>query len=552
MNNQAIRFSSIKDFFDKKNEILLYKMVVPYTDTYLVSFKKLKKVEILDENNQVIISSNDSFKIDLVKNQIVIVKLYKDSSIHADIKVTSLSFKAVAPYEPINVVNTKKFKTHGDNLKDPLQEVEISATKRDDKKGIYINCNNPEKLTSDDIGKALSRVDITNKKVFFTFEHNNLDTPFYYGYQVKNTGKEDLYITMLNFGLHLEGAGCWLGEKEWIDFYNVNFRYDENMSDKQKKSFVDYFNFTNKYKAPRYQPITYRIPSGKYIYVMCGTTIDAYKHINVYKSANKLICGGCSNAAILFDVIGQAEGAFYVYDNVNQIKNNTTHQGYVVKRNDHEFGAQYVGYDNCHGVVDTYFTATFNDATKSQDIPVTYVNYYANSLPEKHEPYMELKESKHRQHNRFWVTHANNQGCSEAIGSDMTKYYTINEKGEEIVIDKEHLDGRGELANVGNWMMDYMDYFTFVNQGDKDREIIINMKNTGSLCVLVKNINGKVIKSTPMFTIMHSSADGEEYSIKKDFNYKVTIKAHSIKQFIVEYNLLANSCGYVKHTVTLK
>ena len=55
-----------------------------------------------------------------------------------------------------------------------------------------------------------------------------------------------------------------------------------------------------------------------------------------------------------------------------------------------------------------------------------------------------------------------------------------------------------------------------------------------------------------MFTIMQKVDKGIEYHINDDFNYTVKVKAHSIIQFYVEYNLLANSCGNVVHKVTLK
>ena len=97
-----------------------------------------------------------------------------------------------------------------------------------------------------------------------------------------------------------------------------------------------------------------------------------------------------------------------------------------------------------------------------------------------------------------------------------------------------------------------MDYFTFVNQGDEDREVTINLKNTGSVCVFLRDKNGKPIKSSAMFTIMQKVDKGEEYHIQNDFTYTFKVKAHSIKQFIMDYNLLANSCGYVVHKVTLK
>ena len=134
----------------------------------------------------------------------------------------------------------------------------------------------------------------------------------------------------------------------------------------------------------------------------------------------------------------------------------------------------------------------------------------------------------------------------------MTRYITVNQEGRTIVIDNDHLDGHGNVTNLGNWMVDYLDCFTFVNQGDQDREININMINTGSLCVFVRDKHGKVKLGSPMFTIMQKENADPEYHIHNDFNYSVKVKARSILQFYVEYNLLANSCGNVIHKVTLK
>ena len=195
-NTLKLRFSSIKDFFSSKSDYLSYEMEAPYTDTYKVSFKKLKSVVIYNEKGIQILLANKDFEIDLTQGQNIRVVLYKGSSDIAELKVMALNHKAVLPYDPYNPINTRKLRTHGDDSVDPLTPVKLDVRKRDDGKGLYINCNNPEKLTDNDIGKALSRVNISNKKVFFTFEHNNLDKPFYYGYQVKNTGKEDLYITI--------------------------------------------------------------------------------------------------------------------------------------------------------------------------------------------------------------------------------------------------------------------------------------------------------------------------------------------------------------------
>ena len=553
LNTETLRFSSVADVY-QENGTNTYKMEVPYDDNYQIYCDQASTVELFNYQRILLKETKSSMVVNLKKGQIVYIRVNSNLSSKFELNVIPIYNMAEMPYQVNSKINTKTLSTTGNNNVDPLQACKLEYTKRDDGKGLYVNCNNPEKLSKAELNTSLIKQDVTDKEVFFTFEHNNIDdVSFYYGYRVTNTDDHDIYITVKNVGFQVAGAGSWLGEKEWVDFYNVNFRYDgSKWSDKQKQTFVDYYNFCNTYKAPKNQPITYRIPKGKYIYVMGGTTKDAYKHINVWKTADKKVCGGCSNGVVLFDVIGQAEGTFFVYTNEEQIKDNRTHQGYIVERDGHKFGSQYVGYDHCHGVVDTHFTATFNDNTPSQDIPVEYTNHYATEMPENKKPYMALVNEDHHQVRRYWATHISAQSAHDGVGTDMTKYITVNQEGRDICIDADHLDGHGNVSNIGNWMIDYIDCFTLVNQGDNDREVTINMRNTGSLCVFLRDKKGKVIKSSPMFTMMTKSDKGEEYNLENDFTYTVKVKAHSIKQFVLEYNLLANSCGYVVHKVTLK
>ena len=168
-NTLKLRFSSIKDFFSNKSDYLSYEMEAPYTDTYKVSFKKLKSVVIYNEKGIQILLANKDFEIDLTQGQIIKVVLYKGSSDIAELKVMALNHKAVLPYDPYNPVNTRKLRTHGDNSVDPLTPVKLNVKKRDDGNGLYINCNNPEKLTENDIGKALSRVNITSFVEIYLF-----------------------------------------------------------------------------------------------------------------------------------------------------------------------------------------------------------------------------------------------------------------------------------------------------------------------------------------------------------------------------------------------
>ena len=48
---------------------------------------------------------------------------------------------------------------------------------------------------------------------------------------------------------------------------------------------------------------------------------------------------------------------------------------------------------------------------------------------------------------------------------------------------------------------------------------------------------------------VHASEYGD--AIEDPFVYTVEVPAHSIVRFSVDYNLLANASGYIKHTATL-
>ena len=81
----------------------------------------------------------------------------------------------------------------------------------------------------------------------------------------------------------------------------------------------------------------------------------------------------------------------------------------------------------------------------------------------------------------------------------MTKYYTIDKDGNEICIDSDHYDGLGYTANIGNWMIDYMENYTFVNHGKEDRTITVSFTNTHTLPLLV-NETVIVLSSLPWLT----------------------------------------------------
>ena len=551
-----IRFSSYESGTEVSTVHNL-KQVAPYDDTYKVSTNANTTCEIYDTNgnNLLTLDKSQHATLDLKKDDVVYVVLEGVAEKTVGYEVELVEHKSLLPYDPINLVDAEALAAVDKSSIDPLERAEVNFVKREG--GLYINCNNPEKLTDYCLNKALTRNDVSNKEVFFTFEHNNAITgSFYYGYQVMNRGTEDVYVTVKNIGFQLDGPGCWLGEREWIDFYNTEFRiksYDE-FTESQMGTLDAYYSFCNTFKSPDYQPITYRIPAGQHIYVMGGTTKDSYNKTNVFKTANKKVAGGCSNGAVLFEVHGEnVEAAFYAYKNADKVqKDNDTHQGYVAIGPDgHEYGRQLIGYDNCHGVVDANLTWEFSDHTRPQLLPVRYTNYYKDGIRGSGNiPYSKIESTPHVNERTDWVTHINPQNSHAGVGTDMTKYYTVDELGNPICIDSDHIDGLGYTANIGNWMIDYMENYTFVNHGSKERNIKLSFTNTGSVAVLVRDAEGKYIEGTAQYTICTTSgAYGQP--IMDIFEYYVVVPANGYLQFTVEYNLLANSSGYIKHTAEL-
>lgn len=556
-NSKQFRFSSYSSGSEISN-IHYLKQIAPYDDSYKVKTNEYTTCKIYDSQGNILVDipANTRKNISLKKDDIVYVIASAIENQTIGYNVELYEHKSLLPYDPINVVDTTNVFDEDKTSIDPLIASTVNYVKRQG--GLYINCNNPEKLTDSSLNVALTRNDVSNKEVFFTFEHNNQITgSFYYGYQVINKGTEDVYVTIKNQGFQLDGAGTWLGEREWIEFYNTNFKVKdfENYTEEQLKTFTAYFGFGNSYKSKNNQPITYRIPAGKYIYVMGGTSSDAYNEANVFDSANQKVSGGCSNGAVLFDVVGDnVEAAFYAYKKANNIQiDNNTHQGYVTKDDKgNEYGRQYVGYDNCHGVVDANLTWEFSDLTPKQDLPVTYTNYYDSSIKESgNTPYGQINSTAHVNNRTDWVTHINPQNSHAGVGTDMTKYYTIDENGNQICIDSDHYDGLGYTANIGNWMIDYIENYTFINHGLNNRKVKVSFTNNGSVAVLVRDKDGKYIEGTAQYTI-YTNVTTHGAAIHDLFEYEVTVPAQSVIQFSVEYNLLANSSGSIRHKASLE
>lgn len=555
VNQNAFRVSSIYDCAGKSGEVT-YKMKSPYADTFTFKCGTATKLQLFDAKGELIVKGNTKINAELKEDQIVYLLVRTGNQKFFDLTVYPEKHKVELPYEINSSVDLSKYSTESASAESPMKACDISYTKRTDSRALYVNCNNPEKLSDEYLNRCLCADDVTEKDVFFTYEHNNAGQGRYYGYRVTNTGKDDLFITVKNLGQQLDGSGTWLGEDEWIKFYNLDFRADTaSYTDSQKKNFDAYVGFCSTYKSLNRQPVTYRVPAGEYIYVMGGTSADAYGNINVFASADKSVTGGCSNGAVLFSTYGSsAKGEFVAYTTAEKLKKNLEKEpvcGYV---GNSDVGSQYSGSDNCHGVVDCDLVWVFNDATKSGALPVSYSNDYATSL-RSGSRYTEIKGLSKKAFNNVttWVTHINPNNVANAIGTDMTFYNTVDSVTKEpIRIDYMHFDGKGNTSNIGNWMVDYIDTITLVNQGDKDRTFTYNMKQNGSILSFIRDKNGDVVESyAPTYNVIIATSTYGA-AINQPFTYTVTVKAHSICRFSVDYNLLANSCGAITHSAYLK
>lgn len=570
-NRQAFRLSSIYDSFDAAGKAS-YFMSAPYTDEYDISVDGTVRLEILNAEKKPLEKNSDG-KYALEKGEIVYITVEGAAYEMFNFKVKPVQHEVELPYEVIKNPAISTYNTDGDSSSDPLKPAALQVKKRDDGRGLYVNCNNPEALYDDCLNTVLTGQDVTGKEVFFTYEHNNkMDQNFYYGYRVTNTGEEDIFITVKNLGSQVDGDGAWLGEDEWTQFYNVGFRTQgyERFTQSQMKNFDAYVGFSNRCNPEVRQPITFRVPKGKYIYVMGGTTLDAYKNINVFNSADRPVSSkisGCSNGAVLFEVSGgTAFGQFMAYSDrdaatINDSPYVKEHKqyGYVIKMQtadgEKDVGSQYAGYEPVHGVVDTNLAWEFNDNTDAGALPVSYTNPYYTAVS-RGTPYSVIQNQSPKSFSNanLWVTHINPVSTPNAVGTDMTKYITTDhETGEDIVIEAERFDGKGQLANIGNWMVDYIDTLTLVNQGNKPREITYELSHNGVILAFVRDENGMIDNALykPSYqTTVAKSTYGD--AISEKFCLKVTVPAHSVKRVSIDYNLCANSSGYITHKVTIK
>lgn len=459
----------------------------------------------------------------------------------------------------------------------------ISYTKREG--GTYIYSNNPEMLAPEDIGKAILRTENLSGDCIFTYEHSNhTGTPMYLGYQLKNDGDTDVTVTVTNLGFQIDGE--WLGQRSWSDYFNYRFELPEDYflaNGGVNPIYVgcDYLDYT----PTKREPVTVTIPAGEYIYVLGGTTKDAYNKTNIFGTANKPIQKGkCSNAVVKFNVSGgSVTGTFYCYTDPAQVQANPKEQGFITDRYNTatgkmtDYSKQYKGVDPTAGLIESNITFVVDNKTQAGRLPVNYVKYADPQYASKNTPYAEYTLEPKAIIDDEWLTSLNPNSVASAIGTDMMIFQCVDTDGNPIVIDTQHADNNGEPANIGNWMVQYTDNFTLVNAGSEAKTFTFFKRGSGMLFTMVRDDAGNILEANALcqpysfgsleevFAGVNKSllvqkngrwwfkvADGRPYCDVYDERsqcYQVTVEPMSVERISIDYVILGNSNGGIRHWV---
>lgn len=541
VNEEAFRVSGVSDVTDESGA-RAYQMVAPYTDTYTFTSEDAASMTLYDGARK-LGSDAEELTVDLKEGETYTFEVTTDEpEALFTVQAEAAEHLITLPYDVAEPVDVSEMSLESDGT-DPLKPATIEYVKREG--GTYIYSNNPEQFAPQHVGQAFMRNKGLTGEVYVTFEHANYaGANAYLGYQLKNDSDHDVFITITNVGY--QWTGTWFGQLAWYDFYNTHFElptgfFDDNGNVSRKySSFPDYAY--QDYTPRVFQPITYRLPAGEYFWAIGGTSDDAYLNINVDNSANQYVNPiRCANGNVKFTVTGgEVTGTMYCYSDASQVAAEPEAMGYVAAG----YALQYSGIADHHGVIDNYATWTFSDETDDGLLPVTYTNYYDDNLPSKTAPYAAYNSTPHTVENATrWMTHLNPQNDHNAIGMDLVDFRWHDHNGKEVIIDNDHADGAGTPANTANWMIEYQDHFTLVNQGDTDRTVQLTLKDHGTLAMLVRDSQtGEVLKARYTMGLVEDS-----YS----YAYKVTVPAHSVKQITLDYLLVACSYGSVQHWAVL-
>ena len=465
-------------------------------------------------------------------------------------------------------------------------EAKVEYKKREG--GTYIYSNNPEMLAKEDVGQAILRTENLTGNIFFTYEHSNrTGDECYFGYQIKNDGESEVTVKIKNLGFQIDGE--WLGQRSWSDFYGAEFSlpFDYFLDNGEVNPIYVGCDYV-KYKPERHEAEEYKIPAGEYIYVLGGTSEDAYKHINVFGTADKKIkFGKCSNAAVYFEVSGgSVTGTFYCYTDASQVKAEPKRQGFITTRVNSEgkeilYGKQYKGVDYSAGLIEAKIDFIVDDDTKSGKLPVFYEKRVDEDYKSKNAPYQKYDLKTKVLHRDSWLVALNPISVGDAIGEDMMVFNDYDVNGNPVCIEPWRADFDGEPANIGNWMVQYTDNFTFVNVGKKDRKFRIFKKgNGGVLFSMTRNEEGEILSTYCNCNPYHFGSekeifDGVDRSLLAEKNgrlyfkvadgrpycdvvderalcYEITVKAGGFERISVDYNILGNSYGGTRSWVEVE
>ena len=460
------------------------------------------------------------------------------------------------PFKPRPFIDAKELMDPAKREWESFPDAEIVYKKRND--GIYFNVNNPERTSVCHFAKGMIRHDISDQNVFMAFQLiNKIEKQIYYGYQTINRSEtEPAFITVRNSGYQLRGKGSWAGEQQWVDFYNLPFRVYglESYSRREVRSWQAWYNFANSYVPKMNAPVTYYLPPQKAIYAFGGDSAHSFMNVDVHNTANQPFFDGCANGVVYLTAQGDVEAVLYAYNDPESITlDNDTHLGYLYKGGVFPNPRAYVGYDDqCGGMIDADLTFEFNDNTPSGDMPVQFTNYYDDSYTPGAlvKPLTPFNSTPHHQKNKeSWWTHCHPQEYRDAVGMDITDFKT-HVHGFPVNFDNNISDAMGLPVNQGNWMIAYMENYTFCNHGKNMRRVTIKPRHSGALAVMIRDDKGNLITKPEYAICCHKDTYGAK--IERPFTYTVEVPPGQFVQYTFEYVLPANSFGCVEHRVHLE
>ncbi len=398
--------------------------------------------------------------------------------------------------------------------------------------GRFIYQNNPERVFSYNIGKALLIEEDLHGDVYFTSENNNqTGERVLFGLQLRNDSGEEIRVTVRNIGW--QSGIDWFGQKEWTDFFQVAYELEPEK---------DNYSFSRVFQPVAFEETTYVLPDGEYFYVAGGSAEDAYGHYNVGGTADVYIeKGKLINSAVYFTIDGPEKGvsaAYVCYRSGKTPVTSREQQGYVVDKNGESFGRQYLG-SAPYLCAEASMAWNIDDGFASgKNLPVRYtVRYAVNTAGAGvYGAYTDFRTRTVS--SDVWKTHLNPISDNSFIGTDMMPFECATESGERVVVDILHNDGTGKPANIGNWMVVYEESLTVQNSGTKLRKCSIGMSNNGITAMNVKDANGGLIRAV--------------YHHNKNEFFTFYVRPGETRTILLEYVLLADSYGNQTHHVKVE